>query len=141
MKPRSGHALCAIAAVAILASGCGTVSPRTRDVLTSLTPYEVEVVQGNVVTAEQVAMLRPGLSREQVRELLGTPLLTDMFHAGRWDYVFTVHRQGIADQRRRLAVFFSDGRLDRFEGDEMPGEADVVARLDPRSRGDVGARP
>ena len=141
MKPRSGHALCAIATVAILASGCGAIPPCTRGVLTSLMPYEVEIVQGNVVTAEQVAMLRPGLSREQVRELLGTPLLTDMFHAGRWDYVFTVHRQGIADQRRRLAVFFQDGRLDRFEGDEMPGEADVVARLDPRSRGDVDARP
>ncbi len=65
----------------------------------------------------------------------------DMFHAGRWDYVFTVHRQGIADQRRRLAVFFSDGRLDRFEGDEMPGEADVVARLDPRARAGARVRP
>ncbi|RZL90349.1 MAG: outer membrane protein assembly factor BamE [Variovorax sp.] len=88
-----------------------------------------------------MSMLRPGLSREQVRELLGTPLLTDMFHAERWDYVLTVHRQGIADQRRCLAVFFRDGRLERFAGDEMPAEADFVARLDPRSRPGERTRP
>jgi outer membrane protein assembly factor BamE len=134
VKHGPAPALLAIAALAALVSGCGGVTQRTRSVLTTLTPYEVEVVQGNVVTREQVEALRPGLSRAQVRELLGTPLLTDVFHAGRWDYVFTVHRQGIADQRRRLAVFFRDDRLDRFEGDDMPSEADFVARLDPHSR-------
>ena len=50
-----------------------------------LEPYKVPIVQGNVVTREQVAVLRPGMSRIQVRDILGTPLLTSVFHAHRWD--------------------------------------------------------
>jgi outer membrane protein assembly factor BamE len=51
-------------------------------------------VQGNVVTSEQVARVKPGMTRAQVRDILGTPLLTDPFHADRWDYLFTIRRQG-----------------------------------------------
>ena len=63
-----------------------------------VTPYKVEVVQGNFVSKEQVEQLKPGMSRQQVRELLGTSLLTDVFHANRWDYVFTIRRQGTDQQ-------------------------------------------
>jgi outer membrane protein assembly factor BamE len=71
-----------------------------------LQPYRMPVVQGNVVTREQVAVLRPGMSRIQVREILGTPLLTSVFHAARWDYVFTLKRQGAEPQARRVTVYF-----------------------------------
>jgi outer membrane protein assembly factor BamE len=71
--------------------------------------YKVEIVQGNVVTKEQASQVKPGMTREQVRAVLGSPLLTDPFHANRWDYVFTIRRQGTAAQqltrggaRRRL---------------------------------------
>ena len=77
-----GPALLGIAAVLGL-GGC-----------TALQPYRAPVVQGNVVTREQVAVLRPGMSRIQVRDILGTPLLTSVFHADRWDYVFTLRQQG-----------------------------------------------
>jgi outer membrane protein assembly factor BamE len=105
-------------------------------VVQSLTPYRAEVVQGNFVSREQVEALKPGMTRQQVREILGTSLLADVFHADRWDYVFTIRRQGIEPQQRHLTVHFNGDLLDRFEGDTMPSEEEFVARLDIRRRGD-----
>jgi outer membrane protein assembly factor BamE len=110
-------------------AACGTFNSASNGLVGMITPYKVEIVQGNFVSKEQVQALTPGMSRQQVRELLGTPLMTDMFHADRWDYVFTLKRQGVAPQERRLTVFFKDGVLERFEGDEMPSEAEFVASL------------
>jgi len=97
--------------------------------LESLQPYRVTVVQGNVVTREQMAVLRPGMSRIQVRDVLGTPLLTSVFHADRWDYVFTLRQQGIKPQSRKFTVFFKSDLLERFESDALPSEAEFVATL------------
>ena len=97
--------------------------------MSALTPYKVEVVQGNFVSREQVDALQPGMSRQQVREILGTPLVTSVFHADRWEYVFTIKRQGIQEQSRKLTVFFDDDRFARTEGDEMPSETEFVATL------------
>jgi outer membrane protein assembly factor BamE len=94
-----------------------------------LQPYRMPVVQGNVVTREQVAVLRPGMSRIQVREILGTPLLTSVFHAARWDYVFTLRRQGAEPQARRVTVYFQGEALERFEADELPSETEFVSTL------------
>ena len=98
-----------------------------------ITPYRSDVVQGNFLSSEQVALLRPGLSRTDVRNLLGTPLVTSLFHADRWDYVFTLKRQGAPDQSFRYTVYFSGEALARFEGDAMPSEAEFIAKLDKRS--------
>ena len=98
-----------------------------------ITPYRSDVVQGNFLSSEQVALLRPGLSRTDVRNVLGTPLVTSLFHADRWDYVFTLKRQGAPDQSFRYTVYFSGEALARFEGDAMPSEAEFIAKLDKRS--------
>jgi outer membrane protein assembly factor BamE len=88
-----------------------------------LTPYRPDIQQGNVVTKEMTDQLRPGMSREQVRFLLGTPLLTSVFHQDRWDYVYYLKRGTTGEQQqRKLTVFFKDNRLDRFVSDEMPEE-------------------
>lgn len=126
---RSFSILLAIGACALLAA-CGTVDSVTSRMAQSITPYRVEVVQGNFVSREQVDALRPGMTRQQVREVLGTPLLTSVFHADRWDYVFTLKRQGVDPQARRLTVFFKGSEMERFEGDTMPSEAEFVATLD-----------
>lgn len=90
-----------------------------------LSPYRVDIQQGNVVDSAQVAQLRVGLSREQVRFVLGTPLLTDVFHANRWDYVHTLdRRRSGAVERGHLVVFFdADGKLSRWEADIGPSAA------------------
>ncbi len=95
-----------------------------------ITPYKIEIVQGNFVSKEQVELLKPGMPRVQVRELLGTPLLASIFHADRWDYVFTLKRQNVEPQSLRLTVFFKNDVLERFEGDDMPSETEFVSRLD-----------
>src|SRR5512133_1992463 len=90
----------------VAASGCGSFDRMSESIVSPITPYKVEVVQGNFVSREQFAALKPGMSRQQVRDILGTPLVTDVFHGDRWDYVFTLKRQGVAPQERKLAVFF-----------------------------------
>ena len=97
-----------------------------------ITPFRADVVQGNFLSSEQVAMLRPGMSRAEVRNVLGTPLVTSVFHNDRWDYVFTLKRQGTPDQSFRYAVFFKGETLERFEGDTMPTEAEFIVKLDKR---------
>jgi len=130
---RSG-ALAAALLTCLSLVACSSVSDSTRSALTAVTPYRVEVVQGNFVSREQVGALRPGMSRQQVRDILGTSLLSDVFHANRWDYVFTIRRQGVEAQQRRLTLFFNGELLDRFEGDEMPSEEEFVATLDTRRK-------
>lgn len=97
-----------------------------------ITPYQAEVVQGNFVSREQVQALRPGMPRQVVRDILGTPLVTSLFHDQRWDYAFTIRRQGTEPQQRRLTVYFNGDALDRIEGDPLPTEAEFAARLDTR---------
>jgi outer membrane protein assembly factor BamE len=95
-----------------------------------ITPYRLEIVQGNVVTSEMAAGLKEGLSRAQARELLGSPLLTDVFHADRWDYVFTIRRQGTPYQQRRVTLRFEGDLLKSFEADELPSEREFIASID-----------
>jgi outer membrane protein assembly factor BamE len=105
-------------------SGCSWV-PRP------ISEYKIDIQQGNVLTQDMVAQLRPGLSRDQVRFILGTPVLTDMFHAERWDYIYRLKKGRTGEiETRKFAVFFDDGdKLARVEGDvsalpsaETPGE-------------------
>lgn len=130
---RLGLLLAAVGASLCLAA-CSSIGNSTRSALNSVTPYKVEVVQGNFVSKEQVELLKPGMTRQQVREVLGTSLLSDVFHSNRWDYVFTIRRQGVEAQQRRLTVYFNGEVMDRYEGDPMPSEQEFVAALDTRAR-------
>ena len=123
-----------VLAACAAACACGTVDGVGRRVASAVTPYKVEVVQGNFISREQVDLLKPGMSRQQVRELLGTPLVTSLFHGDRWDYVFTLKREGVQEQPRRLTVFFKGDGLERFEGDTMPSEAEFVAAIGAKPR-------
>ena len=115
-------------------SGCSSVDLSGRELVESLKPYQVAVVQGNFVSREQVQALQPGMSRQQVRDILGTPLVASLFHADRWDYVFTLKRPGEDVQTRKLVVTFEGEHFVRAEGDEMPTEAEFVASLGVRTR-------
>ena len=115
--------------LASLLAACSSIGETTRNAMSAITPYKVEVVQGNFVSREQVQALQPGMSRQQVKEILGTPLVTSVFHDDRWEYVFTIKRQGVPEQQRKLTAFFDGERLNKIEGDEMPSEAEFVATL------------
>lgn len=129
MLLRRYASLVATAVLVFGATGCARVSELSRDAVERITPYRADVVQGNFVSQQQLDALQPGMSRAQVREILGTPLLTSVFHGQRWDYVFTIRRQGVQDQNRRLSVFFKGDSFERTEGDALPSEEAFVASL------------
>jgi outer membrane protein assembly factor BamE len=105
-------------AAAAVSCGCGTSG------IPGITPYRMEIQQGNFVSQDMVSRLQKGMSKDQVRAVLGTPLITDVFHADRWDYVFWREVAGGAREQRKLAVHFQDGKLVRVEGDVVAaGEA------------------
>jgi outer membrane protein assembly factor BamE len=82
-----------------------------------VTPYRIEVQQGNFVSQEMLSQLKPGMSKEQVRLTMGTPLLADAFHADRWDYIYTREAPNGKRESRKLVVFFADNKLLRVDGD------------------------
>nr|MBL8412183.1 outer membrane protein assembly factor BamE [Dechloromonas sp.] len=98
--------------------------------------YKIDIQQGNVLTQEMVAQLKPGQTRDQVRFLLGTPLISDIFHQQRWDYVYRYQNgQTGAVESRKFAVFFdADGRLERVGGDVAVAEVAELTTPPVRSR-------
>lgn len=107
--------LAAAAAAAVFLTACSKVPH-----IPGVTPYRMEIQQGNYVSQEMVSELKPGMSRDQVRFVLGTPLVTDIFHADRWDYVYWREPANGPREQRRLAVFFEEGKLVRLGGDVVP---------------------
>lgn len=130
MRLASTSLLCASLLGTLALGGCQSLQS-SDNFLGVITPYRLEVVQGNVVTREQAAVVRPGMSRAQVRDVLGSPLLTDAFHTNRWDYVFSIRRQGAEPQLRRVVVMFEADVLKSIEGTgDLPGEREFVASID-----------
>jgi len=104
------------ALLALLLAACGP-----------LAPYRIDIQQGNYVTQEMASQLRSGMTKEQVRYLLGTPLMTDIFHADRWDYVYSMDRPRQKVEKRRLTVFFENDKLVRVAGDVVAAGASEKA--------------
>ncbi len=129
--------LLAAAALAVLA-GCSTYDSLTQRVAQSITPYRITIVQGNFVSKEAASQMKVGMSRAEVRQLLGTPLLADMFHANRWDYVFYFKRGSTAVvQQRDFVVMFESDRVASWSGGEdLPSNLELLAEID----GDRGGK-
>jgi outer membrane protein assembly factor BamE len=131
--------LVAVACTACIALTACSSTTSTANPVNWITPFKADVIQGNFVSKEQVDALTVGMSRSQTKDVLGTPLLTSLFHEARWDYVFTLKRQGAEPQAYKYAVFFEGDRLVRFEGDTMPSEAEFLTKLDNKRK--LGAVP
>lgn len=135
-KIRTAAGLSVIALLSACSSmpDLGSIASVSGDkVLGLVTPYRVEVVQGNVLTKELVAKVKPGMTRVQVRDLLGSPLLTDIFHDSRWDYVFTIRRQGTPYQQRQVVAWFDGDKLKSLDAPaDLPTENEFVAAINTR---------
>jgi outer membrane protein assembly factor BamE len=114
--------------------GLQTTGPTgVRKFLGIFAPYRVDVQQGNFISREMVTQLREGMqrpegvTREQVRFVLGTPLLTDIFHADRWDYMFRLQKKSGAVISSRVTVFFEGNRLARIDSGDLPTEQEYLA--------------
>jgi outer membrane protein assembly factor BamE len=130
--------VCAIAAIVL--GACGGMERLGSGVTNLLPTYKVGVVQGNFISKQQVEALQPGMNRQQVADLLGTPLLASVFHADRWDYAFSMKTQGSEPISRKLTVFFKGDLLERFEGDEMMTESEFAAKVAQPKKGDATPR-
>ena len=111
--------ICA-AGIILLLAGCSWFP--------SIGVYKLDVNQGNYITVDQVDKLKVGMTPQQVRLALGTPLLVDPFHASRWDYSYSFQRQGRMLEQRQFTVYFVNDKLARWEGDEAPPPPAEVAR-------------
>ncbi len=105
-------------------------------------PHRIDVQQGNALDQENVARLKPGLSRSQVRFLLGTPLVVDPFRTDRWDYVYVYYKAGKLAEQKRITLFFDGDTLARIEGDlPEPKPVEPVPTPGPESAPKVEATP
>ncbi len=93
--------------------GCGATLPKVK-------PYKMDIQQGNVVTSEMLLKLRPGMTKSQVKFIMGTPLLVDSFRTNRWDYFYQLRKQGKIVSQRRVILDFEDDLLKRVRGDVVP---------------------
>lgn len=123
--PVTGTRLAMLFMCASLA-GCANMSNFTSD---TFKPYVPEVVQGNFVSKEQRQAITTGMPRAQVRDILGTPLVTSLFHADRWDYAFSIRRQGVPPQSFQITVYFKNDVVSSVEGGDLPSESEFVERL------------
>lgn len=125
----------------LLTAGCGTIGDGLRSLggVTNVIPdalnrapliYRPTIQQGNVVTQEQINELTPGLTKRQVRFVLGTPMLTDVFHDDRWDYTYTIGEGSRPEELQQVTVWFEQDRLVRISGDIRPQPPE--ARTEPK---------
>ena len=96
-----------------LLAGCGTKGP-------TLKPFKMDIQQGNVVTSKMLLQLRPGMTKSQVRFIMGTPLVVDSFHKDRWDYFYQLRQAGKVVEQRRVILDFDKDLLSKVRGDVVP---------------------
>src|SRR5690606_10855232 len=111
--------------IALLCAACSSALP-------SLKPYRMDIQQGNVVTSKMMLQLRPGMTKSQVRFIMGTPLIRDSFHAVRWDYFYQMRKGGKIIEQRRVILEFENDALKQVRGDVIPaGTGEVAADPSP----------
>ena len=101
-----------------LLAGCGGWS----NPINKISPYKLDIQQGNAIDQDMLARLKPGMTPSQVRFVLGTPLLVDPFHANRWDYVYRLEKAGKLVEHRRVTIVFENEKLKAIEGDVVAAE-------------------
>ena len=140
----------ALAMAALTLAGCGTMGGRAGPVAPAtpasagaqtvtttklqkffwiFSPYRPDIQQGNFVSKEMLAQVQVGQTRDQVKFILGTPLLTDVFHENRWDYPFYMARGNGELTSAKVIIYFKDDKVERFEGGNLPSEQEYIARI------------
>jgi len=113
--------------VAVLVVFCGGCK-QAPELPAIISPYKIDIQQGNVITQEMLSKLKAGMTPAQVKFVLGSPLVVDPFRANRWDYVSTFQSQGKAVERRRVTIIFADEKLASIEGDVFVAGSDKAAQ-------------
>ncbi len=123
--------ICCVVSASLLTAGCGTVDTvkgwgsvvgNAIPSIFNSTPlmYRQDIQQGNIVTQEMVNKLHPGMARRQVKYIMGTPILIDVFHQDRWDYVYSMAKSNETPVQEHISLYFKDDKLTKIEGDFRP---------------------
>jgi outer membrane protein assembly factor BamE len=102
--------------LALICVACGSYSSNVP----SIKPYKMDIQQGNVITPKMMMQLHPGMTKSQVRFIMGTPLLVDSFHSDRWDYFYQMRKEGKIIEQRRVILQFQGDALNHVSGDVVP---------------------
>ncbi len=119
----------ALLVVGLILAGCSSL----KNPINAITPYKLDIPQGNVVTQDMLDKLKPGMTRAQVRFVLGTPLVVDPFRVNRWDYVYRLEKAGRLVQQRHITVVFENDVLKGIEGNVVP----AAVKDGSKSKGDT----
>ena len=106
----------ALLATCLLVAACGVI-------------HKIDVQQGNYVTQDLVDKVRNGMTKAEVKQVLGTPLLSDVFHANRWDYYFSSVKGGKAEDRKRLTILFENDKVVSIAGNAQPPAPPPVGQV------------
>ena len=118
-----------IIAISVLLASCSSMSVPG---FSFLKPHKIEIQQGNLIAPEMREQLKVGMPASVVRSILGTPLLQDPFHANRWDYAYSMEKEGKRVAQQRLTLYFEGDRLSRIDDSHMPALAASVARAEKK---------
>jgi outer membrane protein assembly factor BamE len=116
--------------IALLLSACGSSIPTIK-------PYKLDIQQGNVVTSKMLLQLKPGMTKSQVRYIMGTPLIQDSFHDKRWDYYYEMREGGKVIDKRLVILTFKNELLDQISGDVVPKAGGIEAPEGPQGTREV----
>lgn len=118
----SARVLClAMLALSVGLTACTAIDPMQSGFLQA---YRTDLPQGNYITRGMVQQIRPGMPRERVRAILGTPLLGHVFHADRWDYTFRFRHADGRTEQRNVTVRFRNGVVSEVNADPLPERED-----------------
>jgi outer membrane protein assembly factor BamE len=106
--------------LALALSGCSDFSMPSFSMPTLPGIHKFDVQQGNVITQDMIDQLKPGMTKSQVRFIMGTPLIADTFNQDRWDYYYSLTSKKGGEVRERVAIFFDNEKLIGFKGDYLP---------------------
>lgn len=107
----------------------GVQTTKEKRLFGIFSPYRIDIQQGNFISQEQLAQIKTGMTADQVRFVLGTPLLNDIFHADRWDYIFRMQKGNGEVISSRIAVHFQDNRVARIDAGTLPTEQDFLSLI------------
>ncbi len=110
-------------------TGAGVQTTKEKRLFGIFSPYRIDIQQGNFVSREMVGQIQPGMTPDQVRFILGTPLLADVFHANRWDYAFRLEKGNGEIITSRVSVHFQDNRVARVDAGSLPTEQDYLSLI------------
>ncbi|MBI5660501.1 MAG: outer membrane protein assembly factor BamE [Nitrosomonadales bacterium] len=120
------HAKFTLISISFLLASC---SEMAMPKLVTFASHKIEIRQGNLISPEMRERLKPGMTRPQVRSVLGTPLVSDPFHANRWDYVYRLEQNGQLVDNQCLTLYFDGDRLARIDDGDMPPLSAAVSPL------------